>query len=164
MLSIIFFLILFIFETSKVNTTALSRDIDINDPSLEIAKQFSKNSFEIIRKQPNTFSSIGENMNDILKKIKHQNCIYVKRNDDILKKSEVLNEFLAAKIFQYHEKINLMTIPELRTVLEGSFKIIKYNQEEISNIQEKIGSTSCKLEKITDSRYDKKVPVNYLLK
>jgi hypothetical protein len=73
MLSIIFFLILFIFETSKVNTTALSRDIDINDPSLEIAKQFSKNSFDIIRKQPNTFSSIGENMNDILKKIKHQN-------------------------------------------------------------------------------------------
>ena len=160
MLSITLFSILLIFGANKINNTAFSRDIDLNDPLLDIAKQFSKNNYEIIRKHSKTFISTGLNMQEVLKKIKHQNCIYIKINDEISKKSEILNEFLAGKIFQYHENLNMMTIPELRGVLGGSFKILKYYQDEISNVQEKIGSTSCKLEKITDSRFDKKEPVN----
>ena len=140
---------------------SVTADFDLNDPiQLEIAKQFSRIGYNPTKKQLATATSTSpnDNIQNFLKKSTNYIDIHIE-DENLPQKIELMSQFLAAKIAQNIEKINLMSIPELRVALETAFKIVKFSQTETLKIQDRIGSTSCKLEKIQDSRFDKKVPV-----
>lgn len=100
----------------------------------------------------------NESHYQMFKKIKH--IQYIELSALNSSSEDTLNEFLAAKIYQFIEKINLMTIPEFRQAFESSIKVLKYNpNKKINPAESTIGSTSCRLEKITNSRTFNPVPV-----
>lgn len=64
-------------------------------------------------------------------------------------RKDLLSAFLAEKIFQYGDKINLMTIPEYRNPLVD-IKVLKIETEKIVE-KSVFGSTSCRLDKVANS-------------
>lgn len=151
MQSIFLTLLNFILIT-QINAKTLNRNFDNNPLSFEeIHKEFSKNNFK---------KKLQDNQPLVhLKKMKHYNNLDLSQTH--VSRNEILNEFLATKIYQHLDIINQMTVPEFRHQFEDTIKISKYNAEEHANTtdQKRIGSTSCILEKLTNSHSRISVPV-----
>lgn len=123
------------------------------DPLINIAKEFSYQRVNSKNSKDQMYAA---------KKSKYKSYLQVSADDPT--RNESLNEFLAFKIYQYADKINMMTIPEYRIVLEGSVKIIKnespgINQKVGTNQASKIGTTSCNLEQIAHRKSNEPIPV-----
>lgn len=123
------------------------------DPLSNIAKDFTQKGFKPSKhhKEPTTHP---------VKKSKFKSYLQISHVDS--SKNELLNEFLALKMYQYADKINMMTIPDFRIVLDSSVKIIKSETVEPGkkmNESFKIGTTSCNLERIAYGRSNSPIPV-----
>ena len=123
----------------------------------ELFSKFAKDFVSDYKKK--TSIKNNDTLGLIFKRVKHAQYIDVSSSN--LSKIDLLNEFMAGKIYQYLETINLMTIPEFRLVFESSIKILKYDSDKVQEdqIHGIIGSTSCKLEKITNSKIPTAMPV-----
>ena len=96
--------------------------------------------------------------NGFLRKLKVKSFLSIMSNNTI--KSELLNEYLALKVYEYSDKINIMSVPELRIIFENIIKVIKNNVDSLDSTGSiKIGTTSCMLEQFSLNRLNTSVPV-----
>ena len=74
--------------------------------------------------------------------------IIVNGND--LHRIDTLGRFLAAKIFQYTDKINMMIVPEFRTMIDNPILLLNYDQDNVKVNPKStiIGTKSCSLVEI----------------
>lgn len=128
-------------------------NLDINPHTSKVFR--SKKSFG---QKSNGKESLNSDNSGVLRKLKIKNQISVAANNTI--RNELLNEFLALKIYEFSDKINMMAIPEFRVIFESVIKIIKKskNTNEDDELIE-LGATSCILEEYALKVINTSVPI-----
>ncbi len=144
MMNIIILAILFSIKTFNFNLTEAK--ISIKPVELEHLTTIAKEQLDIIeaklfnrQKDPNS-----------PRKSKFRTSLLVSADDPL--RLDHLNKFMSEKIQQYSEDLNVMVMPEFRSLYEKKFRMIRQVIEDIDykNLS-KIGSTSCSLEIIAHS-------------
>lgn len=129
-------------ENLLLNSTSKSIILE-NDPlsisMTESNKEFLEKLTEhIIDKQ---------RLHTLRSKSKFKSYISVLEHDPL--KSELLKEFLSTKILQYFDEINMVIIPDFKTLFETSIRISYFNESHNKKVESlKIGSINCNLDQL----------------